>query len=58
VVVFSRNATTGILTFVEIQSDGAGDLDGLAGLRWDAKKDGVRAVDGLDAARWVTVRRR
>ena len=22
------------------------------------KKDGVRAVDGLDAARWVTVRRR
>ncbi|MEO8195215.1 MAG: beta-propeller fold lactonase family protein [Thermoanaerobaculia bacterium] len=31
VAVFSRNATTGALTFVEAQVDGAGGADGLAG---------------------------
>ena len=29
VAVFSRNATTGILTFVEVQRDGVGGVDGL-----------------------------
>ena len=31
VAVFSRNSTTGALTFVEFQQDGAGGVDGLAG---------------------------
>ncbi len=31
VAVFSRNETTGILSFVEIQQDGVGGVDGLAG---------------------------
>jgi 6-phosphogluconolactonase (cycloisomerase 2 family) len=33
VAVFSRNAATGVLTFVERQKDGTGDVDGLDGAR-------------------------
>ncbi|MCQ3977303.1 MAG: hypothetical protein DPW09_28060 [Anaerolineae bacterium] len=33
VAVFSRNATTGALTFVEAQKDGVGGVDGLGGAR-------------------------
>jgi 6-phosphogluconolactonase (cycloisomerase 2 family) len=33
VAVFSRNATTGALTFVEVQKDGVGGVDGLAGIQ-------------------------
>lgn len=33
VAVFSRNAATGQLTFVEVQKDGAGGVDGLYGAR-------------------------
>jgi len=29
VAVFSRNSTTGVLTFVEVHKDGAGGVDGL-----------------------------
>jgi 6-phosphogluconolactonase (cycloisomerase 2 family) len=29
VAVFSRSSTTGALTFVEVQRDGVGDVDGL-----------------------------
>jgi 6-phosphogluconolactonase (cycloisomerase 2 family) len=32
VAVFSRNATTGEVTFVEVQRDGVGGVDGLAGV--------------------------
>ena len=88
--VFSRNSTTGTLTFVEFLQDGVGGVDGLADIRWvtvspDGKhvytaassdnalavfsrstttgaltfvttsKDGVGGVDGLLAARSVTV---
>ncbi|MBI1878840.1 MAG: beta-propeller fold lactonase family protein [Chloroflexi bacterium] len=31
VLVFSRSATTGVLTFVEVERDGVGGVDGLAG---------------------------
>ena len=31
--VFSRNSTTGALTFVEVQKDGVGGVDGLNGAR-------------------------
>ena len=33
IAVFSRNATTGVLTFVEVQKDGVGGVDGLLGSR-------------------------
>ncbi len=33
VTVFSRDGGTGALTFVEVQADGSGDVDGLAGAR-------------------------
>ena len=32
VTVFSRNATTGVLTFVELEKDGVGGVDGLCGV--------------------------
>jgi len=41
VVVFSRNATTGVLTFVEVQRDGAGGVDGL-----DSARSGTVSPDG------------
>ena len=34
VAVFSRNTTTGSLTFVEVHKDGRGGVDGLEGARW------------------------
>lgn len=36
VAVFSRDALTGMLTFVEAQQDGVGGVDGLAGAVWAA----------------------
>lgn len=44
VAVFSRNPTTGALTFVEIQQDGLGGVDGL-----DAAMDVTLSPDGLYA---------
>ena len=41
VAVFSRNTTTGSLTFVEVQKDGAGGVDGL-----DALRDVIVSPDG------------
>jgi cysteine-rich repeat protein len=42
IAVFSRNPTTGALTFVEMQQDGIGGVDGL-----DAAMDVVLSPDGL-----------
>ena len=47
VVVFSRNSTTGALTFVEVQKDGVGGVDGL---------DGASSVTGQPG--WKTSLRR
>ena len=53
IAVFTRNSTTGFLTFVEVQRDGVGDVDGLDGaaslaLSPDGKH--VYAVGKLDDA--------
>ena len=41
VVVFSRNAATGALTFVEVQKNGIGGVDGLDGLSLIVSPDGA-----------------
>ena len=63
VAVFSRNSSTGALTFLEVQVDGVGGVDGLWGAHSttgaltfvEVHKDGVGGVDGLSGARSVTV---
>jgi 6-phosphogluconolactonase (cycloisomerase 2 family) len=53
VVVFSRNTTTGALTFVEVQKDGVSGVDGLAGAASVAvSSDGqhIYTAGGLDNA--------